>query len=204
MYVQENFILLNQTIPWLCVYDLLCKPAMTLTSSPLLSSSSLALLLLLLPLLHLFSSSPLLLVPLLYPSSYLSSTSSTPLPPSPSPLPLFLLLPLLYPSSSASLPLLPPSTPLPPPPTSVSTSSTPPQRVFQLRKLISDFSIIISILVFCGLDYFMELDTPKLHVPTQIKVPHVPHNSLDPPLSPPHPLSFSLLPSLTISPPSWF
>ncbi|XP_030198066.1 electrogenic sodium bicarbonate cotransporter 4 isoform X1 [Gadus morhua] len=38
-----------------------------------------------------------------------------------------------------------------------------------LRKLISDFSIIISILVFCGLDYLMELDTPKLHVPTQIK-----------------------------------
>ncbi|CAL8328101.1 unnamed protein product [Boreogadus saida] len=44
-----------------------------------------------------------------------------------------------------------------------------------LRKLISDFSIIISILVFCGLDYLMELDTPKLHIPTQIKVPHVPH-----------------------------
>ncbi|XP_031695123.1 electrogenic sodium bicarbonate cotransporter 4-like isoform X1 [Anarrhichthys ocellatus] len=40
----------------------------------------------------------------------------------------------------------------------------------KLRSLISDFSIIISILVFCGLDHLMELDTPKLHVPTEIKL----------------------------------
>ncbi|KAM8828260.1 electrogenic sodium bicarbonate cotransporter 4-like isoform 1-T2 [Spinachia spinachia] len=40
----------------------------------------------------------------------------------------------------------------------------------KLRCLISDFSIIISILVFCGLDHLMELNTAKLHVPTQIKL----------------------------------
>uniref|UniRef100_A0A4W6F5E4 Anion exchange protein n=1 Tax=Lates calcarifer TaxID=8187 RepID=A0A4W6F5E4_LATCA len=39
----------------------------------------------------------------------------------------------------------------------------------KLRSLISDFAIIISILVFCGLDCLLELDTPKLHVPTEIK-----------------------------------
>ncbi|KAJ8400065.1 hypothetical protein AAFF_G00401040 [Aldrovandia affinis] len=37
------------------------------------------------------------------------------------------------------------------------------------RSLISDFSIIISILVFCMLDSLLSLDTPKLHVPTEIK-----------------------------------
>uniref|UniRef100_A0A8C2FKW0 Anion exchange protein n=1 Tax=Cyprinus carpio TaxID=7962 RepID=A0A8C2FKW0_CYPCA len=37
------------------------------------------------------------------------------------------------------------------------------------RTLLADFSIIVSILVFCALDYVMSLDTPKLHVPTQIK-----------------------------------
>lgn len=47
--------------------------------------------------------------------------------------------------------------------------------VLQLRALISDFSIIISILAFCGLDCLLELDTPKLHVPTEIKV----HSSLN-------------------------
>lgn len=41
------------------------------------------------------------------------------------------------------------------------------------RALIADFSIIISILVFCALDYVLSLDTPKLHVPTQIKVYNV-------------------------------
>ncbi|XP_029300044.1 electrogenic sodium bicarbonate cotransporter 4-like [Cottoperca gobio] len=40
----------------------------------------------------------------------------------------------------------------------------------KLRSLISDFSIIISILVFCGLDHLMGLETPKLHVPTEIKL----------------------------------
>ncbi|XP_073333954.1 electrogenic sodium bicarbonate cotransporter 4 isoform X2 [Pagrus major] len=39
----------------------------------------------------------------------------------------------------------------------------------KIRSLISDFSIIISILVFCGLDCLLDLDTPKLHVPTEIK-----------------------------------
>uniref|UniRef100_A0A3P8VEI7 Anion exchange protein n=1 Tax=Cynoglossus semilaevis TaxID=244447 RepID=A0A3P8VEI7_CYNSE len=39
----------------------------------------------------------------------------------------------------------------------------------KLRSLVSDFAIIISILLFCGLDFLLELDTPKLHVPTEIK-----------------------------------
>uniref|UniRef100_A0A8C3AE79 Anion exchange protein n=1 Tax=Cyclopterus lumpus TaxID=8103 RepID=A0A8C3AE79_CYCLU len=39
----------------------------------------------------------------------------------------------------------------------------------KFRSLVSDFSIMISILVFCGLDLLLELDTPKLHVPTEIK-----------------------------------
>ncbi|KAM6986435.1 LOW QUALITY PROTEIN: electrogenic sodium bicarbonate cotransporter 4 [Aplochiton taeniatus] len=39
----------------------------------------------------------------------------------------------------------------------------------KFRSLMGDFSIIISILVFCGLDCLLGLDTPKLHVPTQIK-----------------------------------
>uniref|UniRef100_A0A8C2J2M1 Anion exchange protein n=1 Tax=Cyprinus carpio TaxID=7962 RepID=A0A8C2J2M1_CYPCA len=37
------------------------------------------------------------------------------------------------------------------------------------RTFIADFAMIVSILVFCALDYVMSLDTPKLHVPTQIK-----------------------------------
>uniref|UniRef100_A0A4W5MFP8 Anion exchange protein n=1 Tax=Hucho hucho TaxID=62062 RepID=A0A4W5MFP8_9TELE len=37
------------------------------------------------------------------------------------------------------------------------------------RSLMGDFSIIISILVFCGIDYLLGLETPKLHVPTEIK-----------------------------------
>uniref|UniRef100_A0A8K9XKI1 Anion exchange protein n=1 Tax=Oncorhynchus mykiss TaxID=8022 RepID=A0A8K9XKI1_ONCMY len=37
------------------------------------------------------------------------------------------------------------------------------------RSLIGEFSIIISILVFCGIDYLLGLETPKLHVPTEIK-----------------------------------
>ncbi|XP_028319240.1 electrogenic sodium bicarbonate cotransporter 4 [Gouania willdenowi] len=40
----------------------------------------------------------------------------------------------------------------------------------KLRSLFSDFAIIISILVFCGLDYLLQLDTPKLHVPTELKM----------------------------------
>ncbi|XP_069037682.1 electrogenic sodium bicarbonate cotransporter 4 isoform X5 [Lepisosteus oculatus] len=39
----------------------------------------------------------------------------------------------------------------------------------KLRSLISDFSIVLSILVFCMVDYWLALDTPKLHVPTEIK-----------------------------------
>uniref|UniRef100_W5NE60 Anion exchange protein n=1 Tax=Lepisosteus oculatus TaxID=7918 RepID=W5NE60_LEPOC len=40
----------------------------------------------------------------------------------------------------------------------------------KLRSLISDFSIVLSILVFCMVDYWLALDTPKLHVPTEIKL----------------------------------
>ncbi|XP_031755128.1 electrogenic sodium bicarbonate cotransporter 4 isoform X3 [Xenopus tropicalis] len=39
----------------------------------------------------------------------------------------------------------------------------------KLRKLISDFSIFMSILIFVGLDSLCGLDTPKLQVPTEFK-----------------------------------
>uniref|UniRef100_H3BZM8 Anion exchange protein n=1 Tax=Tetraodon nigroviridis TaxID=99883 RepID=H3BZM8_TETNG len=39
----------------------------------------------------------------------------------------------------------------------------------KLRKLISDFSIFMSIMCFVGLDMLMGLDTPKLIVPTEFK-----------------------------------
>ncbi|XP_061420956.1 electrogenic sodium bicarbonate cotransporter 1-like isoform X5 [Lethenteron reissneri] len=38
-----------------------------------------------------------------------------------------------------------------------------------VRKLISDFSIIFSILLFCGLDALVGLETPKLIVPSEFK-----------------------------------
>ncbi|XP_032080167.1 electrogenic sodium bicarbonate cotransporter 1 isoform X2 [Thamnophis elegans] len=37
------------------------------------------------------------------------------------------------------------------------------------RKLISDFAIIISILIFCGIDALVGVDTPKLLVPSEFK-----------------------------------
>ncbi|XP_078532536.1 electrogenic sodium bicarbonate cotransporter 1 isoform X2 [Lissotriton helveticus] len=37
------------------------------------------------------------------------------------------------------------------------------------RKLISDFAIILSILIFCGLDALLGVDTPKLIVPSEFK-----------------------------------
>ncbi|KAG7277818.1 hypothetical protein CRUP_026119 [Coryphaenoides rupestris] len=39
-----------------------------------------------------------------------------------------------------------------------------------LRKLISDFAIFMSIMTFVGLDMLVGLDTPKLIVPTEIKI----------------------------------
>ncbi|KAJ6657472.1 hypothetical protein lerEdw1_002407 [Lerista edwardsae] len=42
------------------------------------------------------------------------------------------------------------------------------------RKLISDFAIIISILLFCGIDALVGVDTPKLLVPSEFK-PTSPH-----------------------------
>ncbi|XP_032433753.1 electrogenic sodium bicarbonate cotransporter 1 isoform X3 [Xiphophorus hellerii] len=38
-----------------------------------------------------------------------------------------------------------------------------------VRKLISDFAIILAILIFCGVDIFVGVDTPKLIVPTEFK-----------------------------------
>ncbi|XP_048378972.1 electrogenic sodium bicarbonate cotransporter 4 isoform X10 [Stegostoma tigrinum] len=39
----------------------------------------------------------------------------------------------------------------------------------KIRSLITDFSTVISILVFCGIDAAAGLDTPKLHIPSEIK-----------------------------------
>ncbi|XP_037115769.1 solute carrier family 4 member 4a isoform X3 [Syngnathus acus] len=38
-----------------------------------------------------------------------------------------------------------------------------------VRKLISDFAIILTILIFCGVDAMVGVDTPKLIVPTEFK-----------------------------------
>uniref|UniRef100_A0A452GPJ5 Anion exchange protein n=1 Tax=Gopherus agassizii TaxID=38772 RepID=A0A452GPJ5_9SAUR len=38
-----------------------------------------------------------------------------------------------------------------------------------LRKLVSDFSIILAILIFCGIDAILGLETPKLIVPSEFK-----------------------------------
>lgn len=43
-----------------------------------------------------------------------------------------------------------------------------------VRKLISDFAIILSILIFCGVDALVGVDTPKLLVPSEFK-PTSPH-----------------------------
>ncbi|XP_062913133.1 electrogenic sodium bicarbonate cotransporter 4-like isoform X2 [Mobula hypostoma] len=40
----------------------------------------------------------------------------------------------------------------------------------KIRSLITDFSTVISILVFCGVDAVVGLETPKLHVPNKIKL----------------------------------
>lgn len=40
----------------------------------------------------------------------------------------------------------------------------------QVRKLISDFAIIMAILIFCGVDMLVGVDTPKLIVPSEFKV----------------------------------
>ncbi|XP_066502592.1 electrogenic sodium bicarbonate cotransporter 1 isoform X2 [Hoplias malabaricus] len=43
-----------------------------------------------------------------------------------------------------------------------------------VRKLISDFAIILAILIFCGIDALVGVDTPKLLVPSEFK-PTSPH-----------------------------
>lgn len=45
---------------------------------------------------------------------------------------------------------------------------------FQARKLISDFAIILSILIFCVIDALVGVDTPKLIVPSEFKVGELP------------------------------
>uniref|UniRef100_A0AAQ4PGI7 Anion exchange protein n=1 Tax=Gasterosteus aculeatus aculeatus TaxID=481459 RepID=A0AAQ4PGI7_GASAC len=45
-----------------------------------------------------------------------------------------------------------------------------------VRKLISDFAIILTILLFCGVDAYVGVDTPKLIVPREFK-PTSPHRS---------------------------
>lgn len=44
----------------------------------------------------------------------------------------------------------------------------------KVRKLISDFAIILTIFVFCGVDAFIGVNTPKLIVPSEFK-PTSPH-----------------------------
>ncbi|XP_041089688.1 electrogenic sodium bicarbonate cotransporter 4-like isoform X3 [Polyodon spathula] len=39
----------------------------------------------------------------------------------------------------------------------------------KFRNLLSDFAIVLSMLMFCGLDFWIALDTPKLHVPSELK-----------------------------------
>ncbi|XP_059504123.1 electrogenic sodium bicarbonate cotransporter 1-like isoform X2 [Stegostoma tigrinum] len=46
---------------------------------------------------------------------------------------------------------------------------TSPYFPTMIRKLISDFAIIIAILLFCGLDALVGVDTPKLIVPSEFK-----------------------------------
>lgn len=40
----------------------------------------------------------------------------------------------------------------------------------QVRKVLSDFSSVLAILLGCGLDAFLGLATPKLMVPKEFKV----------------------------------
>lgn len=52
-------------------------------------------------------------------------------------------------------------------------TSVKPQCFFssrQVRKLISDFAIILTILLFCGVDALVGVNTPKLIVPSEFKV----------------------------------
>ncbi len=42
--------------------------------------------------------------------------------------------------------------------------------ILQVRKLISDFAIILAILIFCCVDALVGVDTPKLIVPSEFKV----------------------------------
>lgn len=40
----------------------------------------------------------------------------------------------------------------------------------QVRKIISDFATILAIMIFCGVDALVGVDTPKLLVPSEFKV----------------------------------
>lgn len=41
----------------------------------------------------------------------------------------------------------------------------------QVRKLVSDFAVILAILASCAVDAVLGLETPKLLVPSELKVP---------------------------------
>ena len=47
----------------------------------------------------------------------------------------------------------------------------------QVRKLISDFAIILTIFLFCGVDALVGVNTPKLLVPSEFKVTPLPPSS---------------------------
>ncbi|XP_042692366.1 anion exchange protein 4 isoform X2 [Centrocercus urophasianus] len=49
------------------------------------------------------------------------------------------------------------------------TLSPPTTTLQQFRKLVSDFSIILAILIFCAIDAALGLETPKLLVPRELK-----------------------------------
>lgn len=82
------------------------------------------------------------------------------------------LITLSIPLITLSIPLLTLSTP-------ISLSC------FQVRAFIADFSNVFSILIFCAVDACFGLDTPKLHIPSIIKVRLL--------LTSPSTLSFQLL-----------
>lgn len=42
--------------------------------------------------------------------------------------------------------------------------------IFQVRSLVSDYAVILTILIFVGVDSWFDLATPKLIVPTVFKV----------------------------------
>lgn len=46
-----------------------------------------------------------------------------------------------------------------------------PSLHLQVRRLVSDFAVILAILASCAVDAVLGLETPKLLVPSELKVP---------------------------------